>query len=64
MVDLAELVGQLMCQLVEAAKLWPALHFFDRIEEGLDGLLKIFHHAGTIKGLVVRIFGQVLLAQT
>ena len=39
-----------MCYLVEADKLRPALQFFDRIEEGLDSLHRIFHHAGTILG--------------
>ena len=59
MVDLAELVWRFFWQLVDAAKLRPALQFFDWIEEGLNVLHGIFHHAGTLLSLVVQIIGLV-----
>ena len=59
MVDFAELVGKLLCQIVEADKLRKSLKFYDWIEEGLNGLHGIFHHAGTLLSPVVQIIGLV-----
>ena len=63
MVNFEQLVVHLLCQILEADKLWPAFNFLDWIEEGLDGLPIILHHDITILGPFVLIFGRVLLDQ-